>query len=74
MLPTCHAGTETSVFARDFSAYSVSLEKLSEDVDQLCVLIMLQVAQLWQRDRATHAPGWVTLRPNFRFKSYVSRQ
>ena len=35
-----------------------------------------QVAQLWQRDRATHdaiLTGWVTLRLNFRLKGYVSR-
>ena len=36
----------------------------------------LQVAQLWQRDRASTAiiRGWVTLRLNFRLKGYVSRQ
>ena len=35
-----------------------------------------QVAKLWQRDRATHAPvqGWVTLRLNFMLNSYVLRQ
>ena len=36
-----------------------------------------RVAQLWQRDRATHDAilrGWATLRLNFRLKGYVSRQ
>ena len=35
-----------------------------------------QVAQLWQRDRASSAilRVWVTLRLNFRLKIYVSRQ
>ena len=43
---------------------------------------MKYVAQLWQRDRATHAPaqdvgdfkGLATLRLNFRLTSYVSLQ
>ena len=42
---------------------------------------LLQVAQLWQRDRATHEcvawsilRGSVTLRLNFRLKGCVSRQ
>ena len=37
---------------------------------------LLQVVQLWQRDRARSASlrGWVNLRLNFRLKGYVSRQ
>ena len=37
---------------------------------------VLQVAQLWQRDRARSAilTGCVSLRLNFSLKSYVSRQ
>ena len=33
-----------------------------------------QVAQLWQRDRASSVilMGWVNLKPNFRLKGYVS--
>ena len=35
-----------------------------------------QVAQLWQRDRASSAilRGWVTLRLNIKLKGYVSHQ
>jgi len=36
-----------------------------------------QAGQLWQRNRTMHDTilrGWVTLRPNFRLKGYISRQ
>ena len=38
-------------------------------------LHILQVAQIWHRDRAssTILRGWVTLRLDFRLKGYVSR-
>jgi len=35
------------------------------------------IAQLWQRDRATHdaiLKGWITLRLNYRLKRYVTCQ
>jgi len=80
----CHHWRHDDVIKTAHSSFHPVLSAADgnwENVDPISVsviywTIVKQVAQLWQRDRASSIDdfnGWVNLRLNFRLKGYVSR-